>query len=286
MLVASNKSDTYSVTTLTDAAPSAPTSLLAGGISTSSITATWTDPADADKDSVRIYRASYADSTNFTWIASVDEGVQTYTNSGLSSNSAYWYKLKTKDDGGNLSAYSNRDSAKTFSSGTGIGTAFDSSGATYAGYDNNGWGLSGWAQIGARITPSTNRTIGGVGINIIQEVGNTDTISFVAEVRVASGNDLGTVVATSTPHNGLTVGWNNTFVFSSSVTLNSGTTYFILVRHADHTFNGDHYAYPAYGTTMTWTTGEQGYGFRWTPAGVMGDYYDQDCYQLRLFTWQ
>ena len=138
--------DTFQVTTVSggDITPTAaPTNLLAGGISSSSITMTWIDPGDSDLDSIRIYRAPYADSSSFIWIASRDEAVQTYTNSGLSANTAYWYKLKAKDDANNLSVYSLKDSAKTFTAG-GI--------TPFYTLDFEGTTPWGWTHLGANTT--------------------------------------------------------------------------------------------------------------------------------------
>lgn len=95
--------------------PSPPTSLVATADNdTAKIRLTWTDPTASDLDSIRIYRAVVADTTAYTYLARVDEGIQSYTNTGLSNGTAYWYKLKAVDDSSNVSGYSNRDSALTY----------------------------------------------------------------------------------------------------------------------------------------------------------------------------
>jgi hypothetical protein len=95
--------------------PAAPTSLLAFGKTTTRDSLHWTDPADYDLDSIRIYRAPWADSANYAFIGRANEGVQYYLDNGRSANTAYWYKIKAVDDSSNVSGYSNRDSAKTLS---------------------------------------------------------------------------------------------------------------------------------------------------------------------------
>lgn len=99
--------------------PLAPTNLVATADNdTAKIRLTWTDPTAPDLDSIRIYRAVIADTTVYTYLTRVAKGVQSYTNTGLAENTAYWYKLKAVDDSSNVSTYSNRDSAKTFTSGS------------------------------------------------------------------------------------------------------------------------------------------------------------------------
>lgn len=67
------------------------------------VTLTWTDPTESDFDSVRIYAGTTANPT--TWIASVAKGVQSYKDSNYSYNTIRHYRIKSKDQSGNLSAY-------------------------------------------------------------------------------------------------------------------------------------------------------------------------------------
>lgn len=96
--------------------PSPPTGLNATATDESSITLNWTDPADGDLDSIRIYEYKNAteDSTAMTWIASVGAGVETYNRTGLDAETTYWYRLKAMDDSSNVSYFSNADSSTTF----------------------------------------------------------------------------------------------------------------------------------------------------------------------------
>lgn len=96
--------------------PNPPTGLEATATSSSNITLNWTDPADGDLDSIRIYEYKNAteDSTAMTWIASVGAGVETYNRGGLDPETTYWYRLKAIDDSSNVSWFSNADSSTTF----------------------------------------------------------------------------------------------------------------------------------------------------------------------------
>lgn len=100
--------------------PNPPTNLVATADNdTAKIRLTWTDPNALDLDSIIVYRAVIADTTSYSAIDTVNAGVEAYTNTGLSTNTAYWYKLKAFDDSSNVSGYSNRDSATTLSGGGG-----------------------------------------------------------------------------------------------------------------------------------------------------------------------
>lgn len=98
--------------------PHPPTGLEATATSGSNITLNWTDPANADLDSIRIYERKNAteDSTAMTWIASVGAGVETYSRTGLDTGTVYWYRVKAMDDSSNISYFSNADSSTTFGS--------------------------------------------------------------------------------------------------------------------------------------------------------------------------
>jgi len=100
---------------LSDNTPTAPpTSLVAhGGEYETQVRLTWTDPTAGDLDSIRIYRHTSNDSTGAVWIASVAENIETYTNTGRTANTTYWYWVKALDDSSNLSYFSNSDSATT-----------------------------------------------------------------------------------------------------------------------------------------------------------------------------
>ncbi|TYP70084.1 glycosyl hydrolase family 18 protein [Paenibacillus methanolicus] len=95
------------------AAPSAPAGLAASGVTSSSVTLSWT--ASTDNVGVTGYTVSYGGS-------SVNVTGTTATISGLTAGAAYSFTVKAKDAAGNLSAASGALSVTTTASGTGGGT--------------------------------------------------------------------------------------------------------------------------------------------------------------------
>lgn len=137
-----------------DNTPTAPpTSLVAhGGEYETQMRVTWTDPTASDLDSIRIYRNTSNDSTGATWIASVAENIETYTNTGRTANTTYWYWAKALDDSSNLSYFSNSDSGKT------LATAVADTGFYMLDAED---GVAMLTITGAGITASTDRGFGG-----------------------------------------------------------------------------------------------------------------------------
>jgi hypothetical protein len=82
--------------------PSAPSGLTAVADSATSITLTWTDTSN-NESSFRVERRTNA---AFVEVASVGANVKTYRNTGLAPNTAYNYRVRAANTGGN-SPYSN-----------------------------------------------------------------------------------------------------------------------------------------------------------------------------------
>jgi hypothetical protein len=94
--------------------PAKPTNFVAvGGTSPTQYVADWTNPTDADLDSLRFYEGSVNDSTQLAWITSLPKTDTAYTRTGRTPNTTYWSAVKAVDDSGNVSYFSNIDSAKT-----------------------------------------------------------------------------------------------------------------------------------------------------------------------------
>jgi len=93
------------------ALPSAPANLTATALSRSSIGLNWTNRS-ANQTGVKIERCKGSSCTNFNLIATVAGSATTYTNSGLSSDTWYRYRVRAYDSVGN-SPYSNVVAAKT-----------------------------------------------------------------------------------------------------------------------------------------------------------------------------
>jgi hypothetical protein len=96
-------------TTLTP--PAAPSNLKATAVSRSQINLTWNDNSNNEK-TFAIERCRGATCTNFALIANVAANKTSYSNTGLSRNTTYRYRIRAYNDAG-YSAYSNIASAKT-----------------------------------------------------------------------------------------------------------------------------------------------------------------------------
>lgn len=96
-------------------APNPPTSFVAiGGSSQTQFQTNWTNPSASDLDSIRYYEGSSNDTTTMNWIVSLPASTG-YLRTGRTSNTTYWCAVKAVDDSGNVSYFSNTDSATTLS---------------------------------------------------------------------------------------------------------------------------------------------------------------------------
>lgn len=94
-------------------APSPPTSFVAtGGSSQTQFQTSWTNPVVSDLDSIRYYEGSSNDTTTMVWIVSLPASTG-YLRTGRTANTTYWCAVKAVDDSGNVSYFSNTDSATT-----------------------------------------------------------------------------------------------------------------------------------------------------------------------------
>jgi subtilisin family serine protease len=99
------------VTQAAPALPAAPTNLIATVISKSQINLTWTDNS-GNETGFRIERCKGATCTNFALIATVGANVTSYSNTKLTANTTYRYRVYAYNAGG-ISGYSNIVTATT-----------------------------------------------------------------------------------------------------------------------------------------------------------------------------
>ncbi|HSE36532.1 MAG TPA: fibronectin type III domain-containing protein, partial [Blastocatellia bacterium] len=91
--------------------PAAPASLTATAVSKSQINLTWVDRSN-NEDGFRIERCKGVNCTNFTMVTQVGQNVTAFSNTGLSKNTSYSYRVRAFNAGGN-SPYSNTATART-----------------------------------------------------------------------------------------------------------------------------------------------------------------------------
>lgn len=102
---------TFSATSTT--LPAAPSGLVATGVSSSQINISWTDNS-SNETGFKIERKIGASGT-YSQIATVGANVTSYSNTGLSAGTTYYYRVRAYNSYGD-SAYSNEASATTSSS--------------------------------------------------------------------------------------------------------------------------------------------------------------------------
>ena len=106
----SSFSNTATATTLT-ALPAAPSALTATAVSSTRINLAWTDNS-GNESGFKIERCKNPNCTNFAQIAQVGANVTTFADTTVTKNTAYNYRVRAFNAGGN-SSYSNTASAKT-----------------------------------------------------------------------------------------------------------------------------------------------------------------------------
>ena len=96
------------------AAPNAPTNLSAGAASESSIQLSWQDNSN-DEDGFRIYR-SLTQNGGYSQIGSVGVNMESFSDTGLNSNTTYYYYVNAYSNATGLASSSNTASATTLDS--------------------------------------------------------------------------------------------------------------------------------------------------------------------------
>jgi DUF5010 C-terminal domain/Fibronectin type III domain len=269
--------------------PPAPSGLAATAPSGSQINLSWTDNAN-NEDDVRIERKT---GSGGTWaeIATVGANVTTWSNTGLTASTQYFYRLRAYNTTG-YSAYSNEASATTPGSSQGAwgGTAraipgtieaedFDTGGQGVAYQDADSSNNGGQFRTGEGVDIETTSDSGN-GYNVgwtdsgewleytVNVTGGTYNLKF----RVASatnggqikalldGTDLGTV---SVPNTGAWQAWTN--VELTGKTLAGGTGRILRLEFPNGSLNLNKTVVETAGLPSPWVTSDIGM------VGVAGD---------------
>jgi hypothetical protein len=152
-------------TILKGVVPQAPANLSASAVSTSQINLSWNDQSN-NESGFKIERST--DNVNFSEITTAGSNVTSYSNTGLSSATTYYYRVRAFNAQGN-SSYSNTASATTQGSvpGTPIGLTASALSKTQIKIT---WGDNSTNETGFKIERSTNGTtftqIATVGANV------------------------------------------------------------------------------------------------------------------------
>ena len=217
--------------TTKDTIAAAPSALTATAVNDDVINLAWTDNS-GNEDGFRVYRST--DGTNFTSIATVGINVKTYSNTGLTGNRKYWYRVYAYNTAGNSGA-SNTASDTTapqapsaLTAAAGSGTAWNTINLTWTDNAN--------AEVGFKIERGTAAAgpFTQIATNAASDATYTDTglaanTTYYYRVRTynANGNSLYSNTASSPTGNAppvLTAIGNKTVAAGSLLTFTAAAT--------------------------------------------------------------
>ena len=201
----SEYSATATTTTLL-AAPTAPSNLLASGVSSTQVNLVWTDNS-TNEDGFKIERSTTG-TTGLVEVATVGAGVTTFENTGLTASTAYTYRVRSYNTAGN-SAYTN--TAVGFTSAVPVTPPAAPSGLTAAAAStstiNLGWTDNSSDETGFHVerAPGTTSSFSVIatlnaGVVTYQSAGLTASTQYTYRVRAfnTAGNSSYTATATAT----------------------------------------------------------------------------------------
>ena len=191
----------YNATSITLTAPAAPTGLLATASSSSAIALSWTDNA-TNETGYYIQRST--DGTNYTQVGSVGAGVTSYSDSGLSASTKYYYRVCDYNAGG-TSAYTNIASATTQAAPTQTTTTTQ----TIA------WTNTAFTSQSGKFTATFTATPTVVNADIVMALTSGAATSYSSLAAAVRFNTSGTIDA----RNG------SAYAAAATVTYSANTTY-------------------------------------------------------------
>lgn len=210
--------DEFNGTVAQPTVPAAPSGLLASATSATAIGLTWADNANNETG---YYIERSLDGTTFSQIASVGANTTSYSNTGLSASTKYYYRVRAYNTAGN-SAYTTVASATTQAmptvpvAPTGLAATASSASAIGVTWTDNATNETGYYV--QRSTDGTNFTqVGSVGAGVASYGDSGLTASTTYYYRVcaynAAGNSGYTAVANATTQAAAVVytpTWKNT----------------------------------------------------------------------------
>ena len=219
-----NTSGTLSVITQSNVVPpAAPSGLIAAAVSASQINLTWTDNS-TNENNFLIERSQ--DNAGYAQVASVGAGVTNYSDSALTANTLYYYRVRA-GNGGSNSAYSSVASATTFVAPKSLVWRGDGSSNVWDVNTNANWRSGGAAAVfadGAEAlfddSGSNNVAVSLSGLISPSSV----TVSASKNYTFNGGGSLSNAMALiKTGSGSLTLNSPNTF--SGGITISNGTLY-------------------------------------------------------------
>lgn len=189
--------------------PAAPTNLSATAASSSQINLSWTD--NSSNESGFYIERGTASAGPFSQIASVGANVNTYSNTGLTASTSYWYKVRAYNANGN-SGYSNMatatTSAATLAAPANLVATINSRSQITLSWTDNTSNESGFyierAPSGGSFTQ-----VASVGANVVSYVNTGLATGTAYQYRIraynGSGNSAYSSTVTATTHSNLSL---------------------------------------------------------------------------------
>jgi hypothetical protein len=216
--------DLYLSAAQVPAAPAAPSGLIASAVSTSQIDLSWTDNS-GNEEGFKIERST--DNITFSQIASVGANGISYSNTALTANSKYYYRVLAYNAAGGNSSYSTVASASTFTTANTIAAKKASSAINVDGVlTESGWAINNNISKTIVGTPNNTSKFGVLWDNSYLYVGFQITDANLVKDSPSNWDDDGVEIYIDANHNKGTTydsfdrefvrGWNDTVLWEKN----------------------------------------------------------------------